>query len=102
MKTTWKKQLEAVATARLHVQLATLGVPEDGDALIERLEALRAWQAATGVVRACAPLPVETPADHPTTGYDDIRQVAVARLGRGDLRWCRLRPSPQHQHADDR
>lgn len=75
-----REDLEAVAAAGLHVQLVTLGVPEDGDDLVERLEALRAWQAATGVVRACAPLPVETPPDHPTTGYDDMRHVAVARL----------------------
>ena len=41
---------------------------------------LRAWQAATGVVRACAPLPVETSPEQPTTGYDDMRHVALARL----------------------
>ena len=32
------------------------------------------------MVRACAPLPVETPAEQPTTGYDDMRHVAIARL----------------------
>jgi aminodeoxyfutalosine synthase len=72
--------LEALAAAGLPVQTVTLGTPVDGDALLDQLERLRAWQAATGVVRACAPLPVETPAEQPTTGYDDMRHVAIARL----------------------
>ena len=29
---------------------------------------------------ACAPLPVEASAEQPTTGYDDMRHVALARL----------------------
>ena len=62
------------------MQSVTLGTPVDGDALLDQLEALRAWQAATGVVRACAPLPVETSPEQPTTGYDDMRHVALARL----------------------
>ncbi|AMY11197.1 FO synthase subunit 2 [Luteitalea pratensis] len=72
--------LDALASAGLPVQSVTLGTPVDGDALLDQLEALRAWQAATGVVRACAPLPVETSLEQPTTGYDDMRHVAVARL----------------------
>ena len=78
--------LHAVASARLdrldlaQLQSGTLGTPLDGDALLEALEQLRAWQAATGVVRACCPLPVETSAEQPTTGYDDMRHVALARL----------------------
>lgn len=72
--------LEALATAGLPVQSVTLGAPVDADELVDQLEALRAWQAATGVVRACAPLPVEVSAEQPTTGYDDMRHVALARL----------------------
>ncbi|WP_239488982.1 hypothetical protein [Luteitalea sp. TBR-22] len=73
-------QLQAVASAGLAIQLVTLGTPLDGDALLDALEQLRAWQAATGVVRACAPLPVEQPTDAPTTGFDDMRHVALARI----------------------
>lgn len=74
------EQLRAVQAAGLSIQLVTLGTPLDGDALLEALEQLRAWQAATGVVRACAPLPVEVPAEAATTGFDDMRHVALARL----------------------
>jgi len=74
------EQLRAVADAGLAVQTVTLGTPADGDALLDQLERLRAWQAATGVVRACVPVPIETPAELPTTGYDDMRHVAIARL----------------------
>lgn len=72
--------LQALASAGLRLQTVTLGTPLDGDALLDVLEQLRAWQAATGVVRACVPLPVETPADAPTTGFDDMRHVALARI----------------------
>lgn len=37
-------------------------------------------QARTGVVRAFAPLPRHEAPDAPSTGYDDVRTVAVARL----------------------
>ncbi len=72
--------LRAVADAGLAVQAVTLGTPVEGEALLDCLERIRAWQAATGVVRACVPVPVETATDQPTTGYDDMRHVAVARL----------------------
>jgi aminodeoxyfutalosine synthase len=72
--------LRAVADAGLVVQSVTLGAPADGDALLDQLEQLRAWQATAGVVRACSPLPVETSPEQPTTGYDDMRRVALARL----------------------
>lgn len=73
-------QLEAVKSAGLTVQTVTLGAPVDGVAFLDLLEQLRAWQAATTVVEGCAPLPVETSPDQPTTGYDDMRHVALARL----------------------
>jgi len=74
------EHLRAVASAGLAVQTVTLGTPVDDDTLVVQLEQLRAWQAETPVVRACAPLPVETSAEQPSTGYDDMRHVAVARL----------------------
>jgi aminodeoxyfutalosine synthase len=40
----------------------------------------RDLQRAVGGLRAFAPLPRETVAAAPTTGYDDLKQIAVARL----------------------
>jgi aminodeoxyfutalosine synthase len=37
-------------------------------------------QAATGAARAFAPLPRRDPIEEPSTGYDDVRTVAAARL----------------------
>ena len=53
------------------------------DAAADRLQAIviaRDIQAAVGGVRAFAPLPRVTSIAQPTTGYDDVRQIAVARL----------------------
>lgn len=46
-------------------------------ALIERACAV---QEATGAIRAFAPLPRLDPADLPSTGYDDVKTVAAARV----------------------
>jgi hypothetical protein len=46
-------------------------------ALIERVAAL---QAETGALKSFSPLPIVDQADAPSTGYDDVRTVAVARL----------------------
>lgn len=72
--------LRVVADAGLALQAVTLGEPADDAEFLEQLERLRAWQAATGVVRACVPLPVDVSHEQPTTGYDDMRHVAIARL----------------------
>lgn len=90
-------QLQAVASAELALQTVTLGTPLDGHALLEAFDRLRSWQAATGVVRACAPLPVEASADEPTTGYDDMRHVALGRLVLDNVvhiqaHWTRMGP----------
>jgi aminodeoxyfutalosine synthase len=37
-------------------------------------------QAAVGGIRAFAPLPRESPVAQPSTGYDDVRLIAAARL----------------------
>jgi len=50
--------------------------------LIERVGRL---QQATHAVRAFAPLPRLDPPDEPSTGYDDVRTVAVARLMAADI-----------------
>lgn len=46
-------------------------------ALIERVGAL---QKETGALRAFAPLPIHDETETPSTGYDDVRTIAVARL----------------------
>jgi aminodeoxyfutalosine synthase len=50
------------------------------DARLPLIERAAAIQDATRAVRAFAPLPRQDPADQPSTGYDDVRMVAVARL----------------------
>jgi aminodeoxyfutalosine synthase len=55
-------------------------------ALIERAVDL---QRETGAFKALAPLPAVDPADQPSTGYDDVRTIAIARL------MCRTIPSIQ-------
>jgi len=54
--------------------------------LIERAIDL---QRETGALRAFAPLPRLDPVEAPSTGYDDVRMVAVARL------WARAIPAIQ-------
>lgn len=51
--------------------------PEARLGLIERVAAL---QHDTGALTAFAPLPIHDEADTPSTGYDDVRTMAVARL----------------------
>jgi hypothetical protein len=51
-----------------------------GDARLELLERASRCLGAAGCPRYLAPLPRRAPADKPTTGYDDLRMVALARL----------------------
>lgn len=70
--------IRAVKEGGLEVPRLTIH-ESDQDAL--RLFALaRDVQAAAGGIRAFAPLPRVTSVAQPTTGYDDVRHVAVARL----------------------
>jgi 2-iminoacetate synthase ThiH len=41
---------------------------------------IQALQAELGIVRAFAPLPRRLSSAHPTTGYEDVKHVAIARL----------------------
>lgn len=64
--------------AGLLVQRITVqSAPPDWVALIARVLEL---QRAAGGFRAFAPLPRSAPAASPTTGYDDVKLVALARL----------------------
>jgi aminodeoxyfutalosine synthase len=66
--------IAGLALARLTIdKLPSADVPE----LFQKIAAL---QQAVGVVRAFAPLPRTTNPAVPTTGYDDVKRVALARL----------------------
>jgi aminodeoxyfutalosine synthase len=47
---------------------------------LRAIEAVASLQAEVGGLQAFAPLPEVDPVDVPSTGYDDVRTVAVARL----------------------
>ncbi|HEX6463210.1 MAG TPA: hypothetical protein VFZ98_02100 [Vicinamibacterales bacterium] len=51
-----------------------------GDDRLGLLSLARDVQSATGGVRVFAPLPRVSSVAQPSTGYDDVRQIAVARL----------------------
>lgn len=71
--------VRAVIDAGLGAWRITIEHAEPGDrlALIERACAL---QDATNAVRAFAPLPRIDRPDAPSTGYDDVKTIAIARL----------------------
>jgi len=66
--------IAGLALARLTVhQLPSADVPE----LMKKVSAL---QQQVGVIRAFAPLPRRSNAAVPSTGYDDVKRIALARL----------------------
>ena len=66
--------IAGLSLGRLTVhQLPSADVPE----LMKKVAAL---QQLVGVIRAFAPLPRRTNAAVPTTGYDDVKRIALARL----------------------
>lgn len=66
--------IAGLALARLTIEkLPTADIPE----LYRQIAAL---QHDVGVIKAFAPLPRSTNPAVPTTGYDDVRRVALARL----------------------
>ncbi len=70
--------LDAVQKAGMRVGRISF----DGSGTAERVALLRrvAATAGAGAVRAIAPLPMTVKALGPTTGYDDVKIVALARL----------------------
>jgi len=66
--------------AGLLVPRVTVAAPVPAASRVDLLLRIRALQDATGGIQACAPLPREVPDAVPTTGYDDVRFVALARL----------------------
>ena len=73
--------VEAVRAARnAGLAVPRLTVQQPSQAPLRILELARAVQAGAGGVRAFAPLPRVQSVAQPTTGYDDVRQIAVSRL----------------------
>jgi aminodeoxyfutalosine synthase len=73
------RAIEAVNMAGLTLARLTLNaMPHGNPAPVFREVA--ALQRRVGVLRAFQPLPRRAAADQPTTGYADLRQVALARL----------------------
>ncbi len=71
--------IAAARDAGLQVRRLTVqSLPETGR--IQTVERAREIQAEVGGIRAFAPLPRTIAAAQPSTGYDDVRQVAMARL----------------------
>ncbi len=70
--------LEATGRGGLRVGRLTIGEP-DGDAGLALVRRVAGWGGAVAHVHAFAPLP-RVLRTQPTTGYRDLRQVALARL----------------------
>jgi aminodeoxyfutalosine synthase len=83
--------LRAVLHGGLAAWRATVdrATPDDPAAALEIVERAAAIQAETSAFRALAPLPRLANSETPSTGYDDVRTIAVARLR------CRSIPSIQ-------
>jgi aminodeoxyfutalosine synthase len=77
-----------VVRAVLHGGLGAWRLTIDRAPLPDRLDLIERaaeLQRATKALKAFAPLPRIDPAETPSTGYDDVRTVAVARLLCGDI-----------------
>jgi hypothetical protein len=86
---------EAIATvqALLEAGLGVWRLTVDRASVEARLDLAglaAAIQAATGAIRAFAPLPRLDPAEQPATGYDDVRSIAVARLMCRDIPYIQV------------
>ena len=68
-----------IRSAGLDVVRLTVHAVEDA-ARIAVVTAARDLQAAVGGFRVLAPLPANLPVASPTTGYDDVKLIAVSRL----------------------
>lgn len=71
--------LAAAGRAGLPVARLTVGEAAGANGGAELIRRIAGWGDALAHVRAFAPLPRELP-PQPTTGYRDLRQVALARL----------------------
>jgi aminodeoxyfutalosine synthase len=72
--------LEAVREAGLGLARLTIHRPADAAARLSLIRKAAELQHALGWLRSFAPLPRSWSASSPTTGYEDVRQIALARL----------------------
>jgi aminodeoxyfutalosine synthase len=74
------ESIRSVHSAGLEVARLTFHEPQpDAIAALQRVRDAAAASPG-GVARACAPLPRRLDSTSPTTGYDDVKLVALARL----------------------
>jgi hypothetical protein len=74
--------LLALKAAGADPQRVTVSHPI-GERKLEILESVRRVFGGVTTLRRFAPLPRVVPADKPTTGYEDVRMIALARLALG-------------------
>jgi aminodeoxyfutalosine synthase len=74
--------IHALRAAGADPQRVTIAYPV-GDRRVEILQQVQQALAEHPSVRRFSPLPRVAPTDTPTTGYDDVRAVALARLALG-------------------
>jgi aminodeoxyfutalosine synthase len=74
-----RRSIEEVNIAGLALARLTVEKLSDADSL-EICRQVAALQETVGVIRAFAPLPRRLNPSVPTTGYEDVKRVAVARL----------------------
>jgi aminodeoxyfutalosine synthase len=74
-----RRSIEQVNIAGLALARLTVHRVQEPD-VVPMLKTIAAVQRDVGVVRAFAPLPRATNPAVPSTGYDDVRRVALARL----------------------
>ncbi len=71
----------ALRASGLAINTITIDVlPDDPSARHDICERARALQQASGGFKAFAPLPRTLSVTKPTTGYDDVKQIALARV----------------------
>lgn len=72
--------VRAIEHGGLHVWRVVIEQAPDVETRLALIERVAALQQEVGTLKTFAPLPVIDPADTPSTGYDDVRTMAVARL----------------------
>ena len=78
------EHVRVARTSGIEVSRLTIANPL-GDRTAEILSRIRHCQTSTGGIARVAPLPRNIPTDKPTTGYEDVRTVALARLAFNEL-----------------
>ena len=74
-----EQAFQAVVQANLPVTTVTIHHVAAPD-ILETFRRVSRWEMLKGYVRAFAPIPRMVESSEPSTGYDDVRQVALARL----------------------